>query len=152
MAHRVFLGGLGLALASGLALSACKGKSNSDAVTVGSAKLPAPIASSLPIDPKIVSAVVNGNGEAPYSGPTGTISGVITISGDPAPDMPEVVASIPTDCESAKDTYGKLFREGPGRTLADVVVAGANRRREWLRLELSHLRAHVRPKLGRAQP
>lgn len=122
MTHRVSLGGLGLALAGALALGGCKGKSNSGAVTVGSAKLPAPIASSLPIDPKIVSAVVNANNEAPYTGPTGTISGVITVSGDPAPDMPEVVARIPTDCESAKETYGKLFREGAGRGLADVVV------------------------------
>lgn len=122
MAHRVPLGSLGLALAGVLALGGCKGKSNSGAVTVGSAKLPAPIASSLPIDPKIVSATVNANGEAPYAGPTGTIGGVITVSGDPAPDMPEVLAGIPSDCESAKDTYGKLFREGAGRTLADVVV------------------------------
>jgi len=122
MAHRVFLGGLGLALTGALALGGCKGKSNSVAVSVGSAKLPAPIASSLPIDPKIVSEAVNAKGEAPYAGPTGTISGLITVSGDPAPDMPEVVAAIPTDCESAKDTYGKLFREGAGRALADVVV------------------------------
>jgi len=85
-------------------------------------QLPAPIASSLPIDPKIVSAAVNAKGEPPYTGPTGTISGIITVSGDPAPDMPEVVASVPADCASAKDTYGKLFREGPGRGLADVVV------------------------------
>jgi hypothetical protein len=126
MAQRAFLGRLGLALAGALALSACKGKSNSDAVTVGSAKLPAPIASSLPIDPKIVSAAVNAKGEAPYTGPFGTISGLVTVTGDPAPDMPEVVASIPTDCESAKDTYGKLFREGAGRALADVVVGVTN--------------------------
>jgi len=122
MAHRAFLGGLGLSLAGALALGGCKGKSNSDAVSVGSAKLPAPIASSLPIDPKIVSAVVNAKGEAPYTGPTGTISGLITVSGDPAPDMPEVVAGIPTDCEGAKEAYAKLFREGVGRALADVVV------------------------------
>ena len=36
--------------------------------------------------------------------------------------MPEAIASIPADCASAKDTYGKLFREGAGRGLADVVV------------------------------
>ncbi|MES1173734.1 MAG: hypothetical protein ABUL62_05345 [Myxococcales bacterium] len=103
-------------------LSGCKGKPKPDPVTVGSVSLPAPIASSLPIDPKIVSAAVNSNGDPPYSGPTGTIGGVITISGDPAPDMPEVLAAIPSDCAAAKETYGKLFREGPGRGLADVVV------------------------------
>ena len=120
MVRRVLLGGL-VAL-SGLVLGACKGKPSPEPVTVGSARLPAPIASSLPIDPKIVSAAVNANGEAPYAGASGTISGVISASGDSAPDMPEAVAAIPTDCASAKDTYGKLFREGPGRGLADVVV------------------------------
>jgi len=122
MAPRAFLGGLGLLVSSLFALGACKSKPSPDPVTVGSVALPAPIASSLPIDPKIVSAAVNAKGEAPYTGPTGTISGVITVSGDPAPDMPEVVASIPSDCAAAKDTYGKLFREGAGRGLADVVV------------------------------
>jgi len=122
MAHRVLLGGLGLLILGLIAPVACKGKGNSEAVAVGSVKLPAPIASSLPIDPKIVSEAVNANGEAPYTGATGTISGVITVSGDPAPDMPEVVAKIPADCAAAKETYGKLFREGAGRALADVVV------------------------------
>jgi len=122
MAHRTFLGGFGLLAASLLALAGCKGKPKPDPVAVGSVSLPAPIASSLPIDPKIVSAAVNAKGEAPYTGATGTISGVVTVTGDPAPDMPEVLASIPADCASAKDTYGKLFREGAGRALADVVL------------------------------
>ena len=123
MAHRVLLGGLGLVACGALALGGCKSKkSNPEPVTVGSVKLPAPIASSLPIDPKIVSGAVNANGEAPYTGPTGTIGGLVTVTGDPAPDMPEAVAAIPADCASAKDTYGKLFREGAGRGLADVVV------------------------------
>jgi len=103
-------------------LVGCKGKSNPEPVTVGSAKLPAPIASSLPLDPKLVSAAVNPKGEAPYSGATGTVAGTVTISGDAAPDMPEVSAAIPADCASAKDVYGKLFREGPGRGVADVVI------------------------------
>lgn len=103
-------------------LASCKGKPKADPVAVGSVRLPAPIASSLPIDPKIVSAAVNSKGDPPYNGPTGTVSGIITVSGDPAPDMPEVLAQIPSDCPAAKDTYGKLFREGPGRALADVVV------------------------------
>lgn len=120
MARSAARAGLGLlALA---ALAACKGKSNPAPAVVGSVTLPAPIASSLPIDPKIVSAAVNAKGEAPYTGPSGTISGLITISGDEAPDMPEVLTAIPADCAAARDTYGKLFREGAGRALADVVV------------------------------
>ncbi|HYQ29167.1 MAG TPA: carboxypeptidase-like regulatory domain-containing protein [Polyangiaceae bacterium] len=122
MDHRAFIGGLSLLGFSLLAVTGCKGKPSPAPVTVGSVNLPAPIASSLPLDPKIVSAAVNAKGEAPYTGPMGTISGLVTISGDPAPDMPEVVASIPADCASAKQTYGKLFREGAGRALADVVV------------------------------
>ncbi|HEY0467054.1 MAG TPA: hypothetical protein VGC79_22785, partial [Polyangiaceae bacterium] len=122
MMHRAFFAGLGLFATSLCALVACKSKPSPDPVAVGSVSLPAPIASSLPIDPKVVSAAVNAKGEAPYTGPTGTISGLITVSGDPAPDIPEVLASIPADCEAAKATYGKLFREGAGRGLADVVV------------------------------
>ncbi|MET0792735.1 MAG: hypothetical protein ABW061_14540 [Polyangiaceae bacterium] len=122
MARRGLLGTLGLIGSSLLLLGACKGKPSPAPVTVGSVSLPAPVASSLPIDPKIVSAAVNSNGEPPYAGATGTIGGVITISGDPAPDMPEVTRTIPADCASAKETYGKLFREGPNRALADVVV------------------------------
>ena len=120
MARRV-LGCLGLVGLSLLVLGACKGKPNPTPAPVSSV-LPAPIASSLPIDPRIVSAAVNAKGEAPYAGATGTIGGVITISGDEAPDMPEAVATIPADCAGAKDTYGKLFREGAGRGVADVVV------------------------------
>lgn len=122
MAKQALLGGLGLLLCSLCAPIGCKDKATTAPVAVGSVSLPAPIASSLPIDPKIVSAAVNAKGEPPYTGATGTISGLITVSGDPAPDMPEAIAGVPADCETAKDTYGKLFREGAGRGLADVVV------------------------------
>jgi len=122
MAKRVFLTGFGLLALSVLGFAACKDKPKPDPVTVGSVKLPAPIASSVPIDPKVISSAVNAKGEAPYKGATGTISGIITVTGDPPPDMPEAIAAISADCASAKDTYGKLFREGPGRGLADVVV------------------------------
>ena len=125
MARRVFLGGWRLFACLGAAVlpaGGCKAKPHVEPVLVGSATLPAPIASALPIDPKVVSAAVNPNGEAPYAGATGTISGVITMTGDAAPESPEVAAQIPQDCAAAKDVYGKLFREGPGRALADVVV------------------------------
>jgi hypothetical protein len=112
------LAGFVLACAAG-----CKGKSSSaEPVVVGSATLPAPIASSLPLDPKAVSEVVNPKGEAPYSGPTGSVHGVVIVTGDEAPPQPEMLARIPPDCPAAKDFYGKLFREGGGRSLADVVV------------------------------
>lgn len=106
------------------ALAGCKGKAqNSAPATVGSEALPAPIASSLPgVDPKVVSAAVNPKGEAPYSGPTGTIRGVVTVSGDEPPLQNEIISRVPADCQGAKEFYGKLFREGPGRTLGDVVI------------------------------
>jgi len=105
------------------ALAACKGKAqSSEPVTVGSTTLPAPVASSLPIDPKVVSAAVNPRGEAPYSGATGTIRGVVTVSGDEAPVQTDIISRIPADCQGAKEFYGKLFREGAGRTLADAVI------------------------------
>lgn len=124
MTRRGTLAGLAVIGLGLIDLGACKGrdKQSSAPVTVGSATLPAPIASSLPIDPKIVSSVVNPKAEAPYRGPTGTVSGVVTMTGDEAPDMPEVTAKIPSDCSPAAATYGKLFREGPGRGVADVIV------------------------------
>ncbi|HEY4103469.1 MAG TPA: hypothetical protein VGM44_06240 [Polyangiaceae bacterium] len=103
-------------------LAACRGKSKPTPVVVGSTTLPAPVASSLPIDPRVVSQAVNPKGEAPYNGPTGTIRGTVVTSGDEAPTQPQIVAKIPADCASARDFYGKLFREGPGRALADAIV------------------------------
>ncbi len=125
MARRVFLGGLRLVALGVVAASpidACKGRPKPEPVVVGTVSLPAPIASSLPIDPKVVSAAVNPKGESPYAGATGSIGGIITVSGDSAPDLPELSGKIPADCPAAKDTYGKRFREGPGRALADVVI------------------------------
>jgi len=101
----------------------CKGKpSPSQPVVVGSTSLPAPIASSLPLDPQAVSQVVNPKGEAPYAGPTGSVHGIVTATGDEPPTQDEMLARIPPDCASAKEFYARLFREGPSRSLADVVI------------------------------
>ncbi len=89
----------------------------------GAAALPAPVSSGLPGDPSRVSHVVNPKAEKAYSGPTATVSGTITVSGDSAPELPQVLAKIDADCAAARDVYGKPFREGPGRALADVLVA-----------------------------
>lgn len=121
MQRRVSLGA-GALLALGVVIGACKGKTKGDPVTVGSVRIPAPIASGVPVDPKLVSGAVNPNNESEYSGPTGSIAGTVTISGDAAPELPEVSAKIPADCTSAPAAYGKLFREGPGRGVADVVI------------------------------
>jgi len=57
-------------------------------------------------------------------GPTGSVAGVVRVTGDPPPDLPQVLAKIPPGkCKAGAAMYGKLFREGPGRTLGDVLVA-----------------------------
>jgi len=111
------------------ALAACnRDKAAPPAAAAGSAapsasaRLAAPVASGLP-NPELVSAEVNPNREAAYSGPVGTVRGKVLATGDLAPALPAVLAKIPASCPLARDTYGKLFREGPGRTLADVLVA-----------------------------
>lgn len=84
---------------------------------------PAPTPSGALIAPEVVSRVVNPRAEQAYSGPTGTIRGFVRATGDTAPEQPEVLRQIPDGCERAREIYGKLFREGPGRSLADVLVA-----------------------------
>lgn len=57
-------------------------------------------------------------------GPVGSVSGVVHISGDAPPALPEVLTQIkPGECLKAAAMYNTLFREGPGRVLADVLVA-----------------------------
>jgi hypothetical protein len=54
----------------------------------------------------------------------GAVSGTIRIKGDPAPTIEAMAPKIPVGkCFLAHDMYTKLFREGEGRTLADVLVA-----------------------------
>jgi hypothetical protein len=77
----------------------------------------------IPVDTERVRKAVNPLGEAPYSGPVGGVRGTVTVAGDPAPEVPQVHKKFNPGCPpAALDFYGKLFREGPGRRLADVVV------------------------------
>jgi hypothetical protein len=123
-------------------LSACRAKSKTDGAPAGSALAgssagplgspdaapPAvlapvdagPLASGIPVPASRVEQAVNGRRLPPYDGPTGTVEGTIRVSGDRAP-VDKV--GIPANCGEALATYGKLFREGTGRTLADVLVA-----------------------------
>lgn len=87
-----------------------------------SAKAAAKIISDLP-DKKLVDPVVNPKGAAPYSGQTGSVKGVVRATGDPAPELPNVLAKIESSCDRARKVYGVLFREGKERELADVLVA-----------------------------
>ncbi len=70
-----------------------------------------------------IEATNNADNKPLYTGSTGTVEGTITLTGPEAPDQPSVLEAIPNDCAGARQVYGKLFREGPGRTVADVLVA-----------------------------
>lgn len=114
-----------LSLVAGFAALGCSREKPKKAVPSASAsapKLPAPVASGLP-DPGYVSAIVNPDGVPAYSGPAGTVRGRVVATGDTAPELPAVLAKIPEQCGAGRETYGKLFREGPARALADVLVA-----------------------------
>lgn len=72
-----------------------------------------------------VLAFVNPQHLPVYTGPTGSIEGTITITGDPSPDVPALDYH---KCPAGKEVYDKLFRVGAtqsngSRTLADALVA-----------------------------
>jgi hypothetical protein len=108
--------------AVGLGCSREKAKKVAPPASVSARPLPAPVASGLP-DPAYVSGMVNPDGVAAYSGPAGTVRGRVVMTGDTAPELPAVLATIPPQCGAGRETYGKLFREGPARALADALVA-----------------------------
>jgi hypothetical protein len=69
---------------------------------------------------------LNPKGLPVHSGPVGSVRGVVEVSGDEAPLVPEMVEKLaqlpPGDCPRARELHRKLYREGVGRTLADVLV------------------------------
>jgi hypothetical protein len=83
----------------------------------------APVASGLPGPPEAVSKVVNPENVPAYSGPTGTVRGVVTAVGDAPPVATAHLAQIKGACPEAREVYGHVFREGMMRSLADVLVA-----------------------------
>jgi hypothetical protein len=72
-----------------------------------------------------VAALLNPDRLPAYAGPTGSVEGTITVTGDPAPETPANFER----CPDAAKTYGRAFREGepkiPGgpRWLADAIIA-----------------------------
>jgi len=83
----------------------------------------APVASGLPAPVEQVSRTVNPRNLPVYAGPTGNVSGVVTMTGDTAPATPEHLAKIKGACPEAREAYSHLFREGMMRSAADVLVA-----------------------------
>lgn len=83
----------------------------------------APIASGLPGTPERVSKAVNPENKPAYGGPTGAVRGVVSASGDTAPVATAHLQKITGNCAEAREMYGRVFREGMLRSLADVLVA-----------------------------
>lgn len=69
---------------------------------------------------------LNPKGLPVYSGPVGTLSGVVKVSGDEPPLVPEMVKKLdelpPGACPRANELHRKLYRQGVDRTLGDVLV------------------------------
>ncbi len=104
-----------------------QGGEPSASATASSPVVPQPSAPTIAIPAPSASVVakLNPDGLPPYKGDTGSVEGVVTVKGPPAPDAPHEDF---TPCPDAAKTYGKLFREGGvspdgGRALADAVVA-----------------------------
>jgi len=90
----------------------------------GSSAAPvAKVAEGVPIAPQRVESVVNPKRQPTYQGPTGTVEGSVVLVGDETPDKPDWLKPIPNECLAAREIYGKLFREGMLRSVADVFVA-----------------------------
>ena len=79
-----------------------------------------PMATSIPVPVAKIESVVNPQHLPPYAGPKGAVEGVIRVKGDPPPKRD---VNIPFECGEAYATYGKVFREGNDRALADAMVA-----------------------------
>jgi hypothetical protein len=111
----------GRAIAALLALAACDPAPGGTGATTGAASAP-PSASASAAAPS--ASGTSSAARAPeYTGPTGTVKGVVKIVGDEPPTTP---FSYPKGCESASGVYGKLFRRGQEGQLADAVVTVTN--------------------------
>ncbi len=91
---------------------------SSASLPVVDAAAPVPAA----VRPDVVQKAVNPKGRAPYAGPTGSVRGVVRVSGDKAPMRDDVLAKIKDKCADSRAFYGPVFREGPERALADAFV------------------------------
>ena len=80
------------------------------------------LVNALPIPDEDVQKHVNPQKLSAHTGPTGAVKGVITVKGDTAPERPDLVAKIPDKCKVARGIYGRLFREGLQRSVADALV------------------------------
>lgn len=115
------------AVTAAISVGGCKKKTEPEPaqqVAVESASVQPPPVPGAPVPPEKLQQAINPKGFPPYSGPAGTVRGVVRVRGDEPPVLSEMLEKIPASkCPTAVEMYGKLFREGEGRTLADVLVA-----------------------------
>ncbi len=120
-----------LVAVAALALVACGRKADKAPAPARSAaaaapsvfKPAAPVASGLPGAAERVSKAVNPENLPTYTGPTGGVRGVVTATGEQAPAATAHLEKIKGACPEGREMYGRLFREGMMRSLADVLVA-----------------------------
>ncbi|MBL8740872.1 MAG: hypothetical protein JNK04_07260 [Myxococcales bacterium] len=121
-----------IASLAALAMGGCSGCNSGTAPTADSAALASAASASasaaveapppwigMPRQKSEVDAVINKSKREPYSGKTGTLTGRITMKGDPAPSTAFI---YPQECAEAAGTYGRAFRVGQDDALADVLV------------------------------
>lgn len=84
------------------------------------------LAGGLPIPAASIALVVNPDGAAPYAGPVGAVEGVVRVTGDAAPELPE--QRVRFGCSEAMSMYRKLFRAAPDGALADTIVGATEYR------------------------
>ncbi len=112
-------------------IAACHGSSTdkSDAATTlapshsGVAAVPSTPMNAAALPSASVAAMVNPANLPPYTGPTGSLEGTISVKGDPAPSANLDLSR----CPQTASVYGKTFREGAtlsdgSRQLADALV------------------------------
>ncbi len=99
--------------------SAASGGAGASAKATSSAK-----GQRIPIPSDKLEQVLNPAGLPPYSGATGAVEGVVRMTGDSVPEVPNLKDELPVGkCLAARQMYGRLVREGKQREVADVLVA-----------------------------
>jgi hypothetical protein len=107
----------------GLNLVACSRDRTTSSAAQASARSAASAPSAVASGAATVNPIlkrVNPDNLPVYRGATGRVRGTVTITGDRAPVVP--AGKIPANCGLARDMYGRLFREGMNRALADALV------------------------------
>lgn len=75
-----------------------------------------------PLPEAKVLALTNPRNVPAYTGKYGSVKGTIKVQGDQAPSLHDELKGVQPNCPRVESMYGKAFREGPDRVVADVLV------------------------------